>query len=127
RKVNEKWDQFDLVVCDEAHRTTGVTLAGQDESGFTKVHDDKHVKAKKRLYMTATPRLYNDEAKSKAAQAEAILCSMDDPKMYGEEIYRIGFGEAVDKNLLTDYKVLILTLSDKDVPPAVQKMIADPN
>ena len=75
--------------------------------------------------MTATPRLYSDDIKSKAAQAEAILCSMDDPKLYGEEIYRIGFGEAVEKDLLTDYKVLILTLSDKDVPPAVQKMIAD--
>jgi predicted helicase len=126
-KLEDQWDQFDLIICDEAHRTTGVTLAGQDESGFTKVHDDKYVKSKKRLYMTATPRLYNDESKSKAAQAEAILCSMDDPKMYGEEIYRIGFGEAVEKNLLTDYKVLILTLSDKDVPPAVQKMIADPD
>ena len=75
--------------------------------------------------MTATPRLYSDDSKSKAAQAEAILCSMDDPKLYGEEIYRIGFGEAVERDLLTDYKVLILTLNDKDVPPAVQKMIAD--
>jgi predicted helicase len=127
RKLEDTWDQFDLIICDEAHRTTGVTLSGQDESGFTKVHDDKYVKSKKRLYMTATPRLYNDDSKSKAAQAEAILCSMDDPKMYGEEIYRIGFGEAVEKNLLTDYKVLILTLSDRDVPPAVQKMIADPD
>jgi predicted helicase len=116
---------FDLIICDEAHRTTGVSLAGEDESAFTKVHDNDFIKAKKRLYMTATPRLYSDDIKSKAAQADAILCSMDDPKLYGEEIYRIGFGEAVDKDLLTDYKVLILTLSDKDVPPAVQKMIAD--
>ena len=75
--------------------------------------------------MTATPRLYSDDAKSKAAQAEAILCSMDDPNLYGEEIYRIGFGEAVEQDLLTDYKVLILTLNDKDVPPAVQKMISN--
>ncbi len=116
---------FDLIICDEAHRTTGVSLAGEDESAFTKVHDNDFIKAKKRLYMTATPRLYSDEIKSKAAQAEAILCSMDDADLYGEEIYRIGFGEAVSKDLLTDYKVLILTLSDKDVPPAVQKMIAD--
>jgi predicted helicase len=50
--------------------------------------------------MTATPRLYNDDTKSKAAQAEAILCSMDDTKLYGEEIYRIGFGEAVERDLL---------------------------
>ncbi|MBP9189625.1 MAG: DEAD/DEAH box helicase, partial [Chitinophagales bacterium] len=117
--------EFDLIVCDEAHRTTGVTIADEEESAFVKVHDNNFIKAKKRLYMTATPRLYADEVKSKAAQAEAILCSMDDPKLYGEEIYRIGFGEAVERGLLTDYKVLILTLSDQDVPPAVQKMIAD--
>lgn len=117
--------EFDLIVCDEAHRTTGVSLAGEDESAFTKVHDADFIKSKKRLYMTATPRLYDDNTKSKAAQAEAILCSMDDPALYGEEMYRIGFGEAVERDLLTDYKVLILTLNDKDVPPAVQRMIAD--
>lgn len=116
---------FDLIICDEAHRTTGVKLADEDESAFTKVHNNDFIKAKKRLYMTATPRLYDDNSKSKAAQNEALLCSMDEPEFYGEEIYRIGFGEAVESNLLTDYKVLILTLNENDIPPAVQKMIAD--
>ena len=116
---------FDLIICDEAHRTTGVTLSGDDESAFVKVHDNDFICAKKRLYMTATPRLYSDDTKSKAAQADAILCSMDDEKMYGKEIYRIGFGQAVEEGLLTDYKVLILTLNQNDVPPAVQNMIAD--
>lgn len=116
--------EFDLIVCDEAHRTTGVTLAGEDEKHFVKVHNNDFIKSKKRLYMTATPRLYSDEIKSKAAQADALLCSMDNSKLYGDEIYRIGFGQAVEQGLLTDYKVLILTLSDKDVPPAVQKMIS---
>jgi len=115
---------FDLIICDEAHRTTGVTLSQEDSSAFIKVHDNSFIQARKRLYMTATPRLYSDDAKGKAAQADAVLCSMDDPSIYGEEMYRIGFGEAVDRDLLSDYKVLILTLSDKDVPPAVQKMIA---
>jgi predicted helicase len=125
KKEIPQLEEFDLIICDEAHRTTGVTLSGKDESAFTKVHDNEFLKSKKRLYMTATPRLFSDETKSKVAQSEAILCSMDDEKLYGEEIFRIGFGEAVEKDLLTDYKVLILTLSDKDVPPAVQKMIAD--
>ena len=102
--INQGFGEFDLIICDEAHRTTGVSLSGEDESSFTKVHEEKFIKAKKRLYMTATPRLYSDDAKSKAAQAEAILCSMDDTKLYGEEIYRIGFGEAVERDLLTDYK-----------------------
>ncbi|WP_271766766.1 restriction endonuclease [Aquimarina algiphila] len=116
---------FDLIICDEAHRTTGVTLSNEDESAFVKVHDNDFISGKKRLYMTATPRLYDPKAKDKAAQEDIYLCSMDDEAIYGEEIYRIGFGEAVEKNLLTDYKVLILTLSDKDVPPSVQKMISD--
>ena len=123
--LKKGFGEFDLIVCDEAHRTTGVTLADEDESAFTKVHDNNFIQAKKRLYMTATPRLYSDDSISKAAQANAVLCSMDDVKLYGEEIYRIGFGEAVDKDLLSDYKVLILTLSDKEIPPAIYKMIAD--
>lgn len=124
-KINKKFGEFDLIICDEAHRTTGVALTEEDSSAFMKVHDNGFIKGKKRLYMTATPRLYSDDAKGKAAQADAILCSMDDVSLYGEEIYRIGFGEAVEKDLLTDYKVLILTLSDKDVPPAVQAMVSD--
>jgi predicted helicase len=124
-KYNPEYAQFDLIICDEAHRTTGVSLVDEDESAFTKVHNNDFIKAKKRLYMTATPRLYDGETKSKAAQMEAVLCSMDDTKLYGEEIYRIGFGEAVEKGLLADYKVLILTLNENDVPPAVQKMIMD--
>lgn len=115
---------FDLIICDEAHRTTGVTLAGDDESEFVKVHNNEFLKSKRRLYMTATPRLYSDDSKSKAAQSEAILCSMDDKALYGDEIYRIGFGEAVERQLLSDYKVLILTISDTDVPAALQSMVA---
>lgn len=125
RLLQEGFGEFDLIICDEAHRTTGVTLADEDDSAFVKVHNNDFIKAKKRMYMTATPRLYSDDSKSKAAEADAILCSMDDPDLYGEEIYRIGFGEAVERDLLTDYKVLILTLNDKNVPPVIQDMIAN--
>ncbi|MDW8157562.1 MAG: type ISP restriction/modification enzyme [Bacteroidia bacterium] len=118
---------FDMIICDEAHRTTGVALAGEEESAFIKVHNDDFIRARRRLYMTATPRLYHESAKARAAQAEAILCSMDDSQMYGKEFYRLGFGEAVEKGLLTDYKVLILKLSERDVPPAVRKILADEN
>ena len=127
QKEQPEFGEFDLIICDEAHRTTGVTLSGDDESAFTKVHSNTFIKAKKRLYMTATPRLYDVTSKSKAAQADAVLCSMDDESLYGQEMYRIGFGEAVDKGLLTEYKVLILTLNESDISPAVQKMIADKN
>lgn len=124
-EIDEEKFVFDMVICDEAHRTTGVTLSDTDESYFVKVHKDKFIGAKKRLYMTATPRLYSDESKSKAAQSDAVLCSMDDEDIYGDEIKRIGFGEAVSKDLLTDYKVLILTMSDNDVSKSVQNMISN--
>ena len=94
---------FDLIICDEAHRTTGVTLKDAEDSAFVKVHDNAFIQAKKRLYMTATPRLYAEESKKKAQDADAYLCSMDDEAMYGPEVIRIGFGEAVEKNLLADY------------------------
>lgn len=115
---------FDLMVCDEAHRTTGVTLKDEDESNFVIVHDNGFLNAKKRLYMTATPRIYAETAQVKAKENDAVLCSMDDVAFYGKEIYRIGFGEAVEKQLLSDYKVLVLTLSDEQVSEDLQLAIA---
>jgi predicted helicase len=122
--LNNGFSEFDIIICDEAHRTTGFTEQGGKDSPFVKVHDSDFLKAKKRLYMTATPRLYDTNTQSKAEKRDIVLWSMDDEKHYGKEIHRIGFGEAVDKGLLTDYKVLILTLSDNDVPLAVQNLIA---
>ena len=116
---------FDLIICDEAHRTTGVTLKDEKESAFVRVHDNDFIRATRRIYMTATPRLYTDETKKRAELNDAVLCSMDDKSMYGDEIYRIGFGEAVEKNLLTDYKVLILAVGEKDITPALQKVLTN--
>lgn len=116
--------EFDLIICDEAHRTTGVTIAGADESHFVKVHEAKFLKGEKRLYMTATPRIYSDDAKGKAKEASAELCSMDDTAIFGEEFHRLGFGEAVGKNLLSDYKVLVLAVDEKYVAKTFQRQIA---
>lgn len=128
KEINAKENDsfiFDLIVCDEAHRTTGVTLKDKEESAFVKVHSNDNVKAKKRIYMTATPRLYSGESQKKAQENDAVLCSMDDPLIYGEEIYRIGFGEAVEKQLLTDYKVIVLTLDENSVDQNIQNLITE--
>ena len=111
---------FDVIICDEAHRTTGVTLKGEEESAFVRVHDNNFIRGRKRIYMTATPRLYKESDQKKARENEAYLCSMDDAELYGDEFYRLGFGEAVDKNLLSDYKVLILNVEPGDVSSEVQ-------
>lgn len=118
---------FDLIVCDEAHRTTGVTLSGEDESHFVKVHDPRFLRGTKRLYMTATSRIYGDEAKGRAKEANAELCSMDDAQHFGEELHRLGFGEAVGKSLLSDYKVLVLAVDEKYISRTFQRQIADAN
>lgn len=107
--------EFDLIICDEAHRTTGLTLPSEDPSQFVKVHDNAVVKAKKRLYMTATPRIFAEKSKSKANEAEAVLFSMDDKDTYGEEFYRLGFGKAVDRDLLSEYKVLIVAVKEGEM------------
>ena len=125
KRTQGEYGIFDLIICDEAHRTTGVSLKGTEESAFIKVHKNEFIQAKHRLYMTATPRLYTDEARKKAEESDVVLCSMDDVSMYGDEIYRIGFGEAVEKQLLTDYKVLILAVGDKDITPALRDVITN--
>ncbi len=117
---------FDLIVCDEAHRTTGV-IDSKGQSDFTKIHDNGFIRGGKRLYMTATPRLYADNAKARARQSDYELCSMDDVSLYGEEFYRAGFAYAVSQGLLTDYKVLVLTVgSEHQLPPELQAKVQDP-
>ena len=117
--------EFDLVVCDEAHRTTGATFAGEDESTFVKVHDNEFLKAKKRLYMTATPRVYAPSTKLTADKESITLCSMDDKKLYGEELHVISFSEAVKRELLVDYKVIVLTVDEAHISKSLQKLLAD--
>lgn len=117
----EGLEDFDLVICDEAHRTTGVTLFGEDPSNFTRIHDANYIKASKRLYMTATPRLYDDNVKGKAAEHSAEVMSMDDEGTFGPEFHRLSFGEAVEKGLLTDYKVLVMTVDEEVAAEALAR------
>lgn len=110
----EGMPRFDLAVCDEAHRTTGYTLKGEEQSNFLMIHNEDAIRARKRLYMTATPRLYKPNVKAKAAKAEAEVVSMDEEKDYGPEFHRLGFAAAVEQQLLSDYKVAILVV-DKEL------------
>ncbi|MEZ5161775.1 MAG: type ISP restriction/modification enzyme [Marmoricola sp.] len=114
--------EFDLVICDEAHRTSGVSVKGEERtSPFLKVHDRDLIHAKKRLYMTATPRVFDDSVKRKAEDAEAILFDMGDERTYGRELHRLGFGRAVERDLLTDYKVLVLAVDEQYIATQFQQ------
>jgi predicted helicase len=116
---------FDLIICDEAHRTTGITLDGDDESTFVRVHDNTFLKGSKRLYMTATPRIYSDSSKAKAEEAKAVPVSMNNEEQFGQEFHRLNFGNAVSRGLLSDYKVLVLTVSETQVSKSLQKILTD--
>ena len=116
---------FDLIVCDEAHRTTGAKIDGEDESNFIRVHDQAHIRGHKRLYMTATPRIYGDNVKSRASEASVELCSMDDESLFGETLFARGFSWAVEQGLLTDYKVIVLAVDESIVSRAVQWRLQD--
>jgi len=128
RAQKDSAQQFDLILCDEAHRTTGVRLPGEeDESAFVKVHDNTYLPAAKRLYMTATPRIYGEAVKKKADEVSAVLTSMDNEDLFGPEFHRLGFGEAVEDRLLSDYKVMVLVVDGDAIAESLQGSLADEN
>ena len=116
--------EFDLIICDEAHRTTGATLVGEEESNFVRIHDNKHVNGKKRLYMTATPKVFGDNAKKKAQIHTVELASMDDETKFGKTLFYRGFSWAVENDLLSDYKVIVLAVDEGLVSSSIQSRLA---
>ncbi|MBL8711668.1 MAG: DEAD/DEAH box helicase [Alphaproteobacteria bacterium] len=128
-KAQKKHDlaDFDLIICDEAHRTTGATFENEEESNFVKIHDGNFIKGKKRLYMTATPRIYADAAQAKAETQNITLCSMDDEKLYGKELHTLTFSESVMRGLLVDYKVIVLTVDAAHISSRLQNLLKDEN
>ncbi|MFP6289556.1 type ISP restriction/modification enzyme [Helicobacter pylori] len=110
--------EIDLIICDEAHRTVGAmysTNERDDKNAFTLCHSDENIKAKKRLYMTATPKVYSESSKAKAKESDNIIYSMDDEEIFGEEIYTLNFSKAIALDLLTDYKVIILAVRKENL------------
>ncbi|WP_441702418.1 type ISP restriction/modification enzyme [Helicobacter pylori] len=110
--------EIDLIICDEAHRTVGAmysTNERDDKNAFTLCHSDGNIKAKKRLYMTATPKVYSESSKARAKESDNVIYSMDDESIFGEEIYTLNFTKAIALDLLTDYKVMILAVRKEDL------------
>ncbi|WP_375654663.1 MULTISPECIES: DEAD/DEAH box helicase [unclassified Bartonella] len=120
--------EFDLIICDEAHRTTGAVLGtDKSESEFIKVHNNSLIRGKKRLYMTATPRIFSDNAKKQANEIDAVLASMDDEELYGKILYSYSFSHAVKNGLLTPYKIIVLGVDEGEVSKSIQHLMTDEN
>lgn len=118
--------EFDLIIADEAHRTTGAKALGEEASVFTKVHSNLNVRGVKRLYQTATPKLYGGDAKKKAEDNSIVISSMDDESLYGKVFYRLGFGDAISHDILTDYKLMVLAVDETVIQKDMQKSLSDP-
>ncbi|GAA7944411.1 DEAD/DEAH box helicase family protein [Helicobacter pylori] len=109
---------IDLIICDEAHRTVGAMYSSNerdDKNAFMLCHSDENIKATKRLYMTATPKVYSESSKAKAKESDNVIYSMDDADTFGEEIYTLHFSKAIALDLLTDYKVIILAVRKENL------------
>ncbi|RSB52094.1 damage-inducible protein [Acinetobacter soli] len=111
---DDQMAEFDLIICDEAHRTTGSTHDSEDDSNFVKIHDGGFILGKKRLYMTATPRIFSDEVMKEETNRKFYSMN-EDSEIFGETLYTINFSEAVKRGLLVDYKVIVLTVDSDTI------------
>lgn len=98
---------WDLAVIDEAHRTSG--KVGRP---WAAVHQDTVIPAARRLYMTATPRILDEDG--------AVVASMHDEAVYGPTVYRLGFGEAITAGILADYRIAVAAVADADARALIQ-------
>ena len=119
---------FDLAIADEAHRTTGALIDGSRARAarrvdFQEFHDDARLHAHKRLYMTATPRIYTERSKRKLAQHGVDVVDMGDYHVYGPELHRLPFAKAVENRMLSDYRVIVLGVSEGSVTPGLRRRL----
>lgn len=122
----EGFPGFDLIISDEAHRTTGAHESSKEASAFTRVHSNTSIQGEKRMYQTATPKIYGESAKKNAKDKSILLSSMDDDQKFGEVFYRMGFGQAVSQGILTDYKVMVLAVDEAAIQKDMQRSLSDP-
>ncbi len=106
---------FDFSICDEAHRTAGVKSKDTKESNYTLIHDNSQINVKNRLFMTATPRVASTNAKTRAKDGDVYLYCMDDENLFGEEIYRMSFADAIDAGILVDYKIVAIGIFKEEI------------
>ncbi len=120
---------FDLAIADEAHRTTGAVLkdradqAKERDVNFQEFHDDTCLRTRKRLYMTATPRLYTQKSIRRAEQKGVSVVDMGDYEVYGPELHRLPFAKAVEHQMLSDYRVIVLGVSESSVTQGLRQRL----
>lgn len=107
---------FDLAVADEAHR-----CAGKVGSDFTAILDNAQIRSTKRLFATATPRTYSSTVHKAAGDRGVRVVGMDNAALFGEVLYALPFGKAIENKLLTDYRVVIIVVDDPTIAQWIDK------
>lgn len=102
--------KFDFIFCDEAHKTAGIGA-----NNFSLVHDNDRVPSSKRLYATATPRIVKESLKKKLSEDLIYAYDMGDPKVFGEEFFRMTFKDAIEQDILVDYKIIAVGVNSQEV------------
>jgi superfamily II DNA or RNA helicase len=113
---SKKIPQFDIVICDEAHRTAAAT-----ESYYSLVLNEKKIRSRRRLFMTATPKYISGTIKKKAEEEGFDIVSMDDEEVYGPEFHRFSFSEAIRVGELGDYRLVVVGVTDNQVKSLIEK------
>ena len=109
-QVDKTVPAFDLAIADEAHR-----CAGKVSGDFSTILDGEKIRAKKRLFTTATPRAYSSSVKKAAEDRGVEVVGMDDEAVFGKQLFALNFGEAIKRGLLTDYRVVIIGVDDPTI------------
>jgi superfamily II DNA or RNA helicase len=122
-QADENVPAFDLVVADEAHRIAGVVNAGVHlERDLRVVLDADRIRASRRLFATATPRVFGRATRSRFEDLEDVeVASMDDEALFGPVAHRLWFRAAVDLGVLTDYELVAVLVTDADVADLVRE------
>ena len=107
---------FDLAVCDEAHWCAG--LAGRSNRTIL---DDSRIRARKRLFFTATPTIYPAHEIVRVAEKNMRVVSMGDERQFGRVAHRLSFAEAIDRELLCPYQVVVMPVTDREVQDLIEK------
>ncbi|WP_060880710.1 DEAD/DEAH box helicase [Streptomyces scabiei] len=100
---------WSLVAVDEAHRTSG-DLGKR----WAAVHDDELIPAHKRLYLTATPRIWS-AGEPGDDEDDSLVASMDNSALYGDTCFRLPLAEAIDVDLLADYRVVVMEVNEATI------------
>ncbi|MER5227319.1 DEAD/DEAH box helicase [Streptomyces flaveus] len=114
----QKLDRVDLAVVDEAHRTSGSM-----GKAWADIHDETVIPASRRLYLTATPRIWEERLNREVAEGvrdplpREMAASMDDEKVFGPVLYKLSLASAVSRGLLARYQIIVLELKDPVVTP----------